>query len=96
MSAIFGPNVQIERRGPGRPRSIPPELFETILQLYKGGLGYRSIANHLRGLGINATFNSVRRLVKGQGAYAKLLVRADGFNHGSELGAALGGRKPQA
>ena len=27
------------RQGPGRPRSIPPELFETILQLYDGGFG---------------------------------------------------------
>ena len=77
-------------------RGGPEASLPSLLKLYKGGLGYRSIANHLRGLGINATFSSVRRLVKGQGAYAKLLVRADGFNHGSELGAALGGRKPQA
>ena len=56
---------------PGRPRTIPPEHFETVLQLYAAGRGYRSIANHLQGLVVNATFGSVRRLVKGEGAYAK-------------------------
>ena len=56
-------------RGPGRPRIIPPELFDTISQLYDSGLGYRRIANHLRSLGISATFSSVRRLIKGGGAY---------------------------
>lgn len=56
-------------RVPGRPRSIPTEHFETVLQLYAAGEGYRSIANHLRSLGISAAFSSVRRLVKGEGAY---------------------------
>ena len=55
----------------GRPRSIPPEAFDTVLQLYAAGHGYRSIANELSGLGIGATYSSVRRLVKGQGAYSK-------------------------
>ena len=59
-----------DRMGSGRPRSIPPEAFETILQLYAGGHGYRSIANELQGLGIRATYSSVRRLIKGQGAYS--------------------------
>ena len=58
-------------RAPGRPRSIPTEHFDTVLQLYAAGLGYRSIGNHLRGLGISTTFSSVRRLIKGQGAYAE-------------------------
>ena len=58
-------------RASGRPRSIPPEAFDTVLQLYAAGQGYRSIANELRGLGIAATYSSVRRLVKGQGAYEK-------------------------
>ena len=59
-----------DRMGSGRPRSIPPEAFETILQLYAGGHGYRRIANELRGLGISTTYSSVRRLVKGQGTYS--------------------------
>ena len=62
---------KVERRGPGRPRSIPPWAFETILTLYRGGQGYRSIANHLRTLGVNTTYSAVRRVIKGQGAYAR-------------------------
>ncbi len=54
---------------PGRPRAIPPELFVTVLALYEAGLGYRSIANRLNDQGIRATYSSVRRLVKGDGAY---------------------------
>ena len=57
-----------ERRGPGRPRSIPPEHFETVLQLYKGGLGYRSIANHLRDLGVGTTHTAVVSLIVAKGA----------------------------
>ena len=68
------------RRGAGQPRSIPPERFETILQLYTSGLGYRSIANHLRGLGVSTTYSAVRRLVKGEGAYAESPATAsDGY-----------------
>jgi hypothetical protein len=62
---------KVKRRGAGRPRSIPPEFFETILQLYKNGLGYRSITTHLRGVGVSTTYSAVRRLIKGQGAYAR-------------------------
>ena len=58
------------RQGPGRPRSIPPEFFETVLQLYAVGLGYRSITTHLRGLGVSTTHTAVRRMIKGEGAYA--------------------------
>ncbi len=54
---------------PGRPRAIPQELFVTVLALYEAGLGYRSIANRLNDQGIRATYSSVRRLVKGDGAY---------------------------
>ena len=60
-----------ERRGPGRPKSIPPEFFDTILQLYKTGLGDRSITTHLRGVGVSTTHTAVRRVIKGQGAYAR-------------------------
>lgn len=56
---------------PGRPRSIPPELFATILKLYSEGRGYRTITNHLEGLGIATTYTTVRRLILGLGAYAK-------------------------
>jgi len=59
---------------PGRPKSIPHELFETILQLYAQGYGYRSITRHLRGLGLGTTHTTVRRLLKGEGAYAKCRV----------------------
>ena len=69
----FTPDNQTNHNNhrPGRPRAIPMELFVTVLALYESGLGYRSIANHLRGLGISATFSSVRRLVKGEGTYAR-------------------------
>ena len=56
---------------PGRPRSIPGSLFDTVLQLYASGYGYRSIATHLRGLGMSTTHTTVRRLLKAEGAYAK-------------------------
>ena len=62
---------KVKSRGPGRPRSIAPEFFDTILQLYKNGLGYRSITTHLRGVGVSTTYSAVRRLIKGQGAYAR-------------------------
>lgn len=64
-------HTKVVRQGPGRPRSIPPEFFETVLQLYKSGLGYRSIANHLRRLGVDTTHTAVRRMIKGEGAYLR-------------------------
>ena len=67
----LGVHEKVKSRGPGRPKSIPPEFFETILTLYRGGQGYRSIANHLRTLGVSTTYSAVRRLIKGQGAYAR-------------------------
>ena len=60
-----------ERRGPGRPKSIPPEFFETILKLYKTGLGYRRITTHLRGVGVSTTHTAVRRGIQGEGAYMR-------------------------
>lgn len=59
----------VERRGPGRPRSIRPEHFDTILELFHSGLGYRSIANHLRAQGVSTAFSTVRRFLYGEGAY---------------------------
>ena len=67
---MIGTANSSRRRGPGRPRSIPPEHFDTILQLYDSGLGYRRIANHLRGLGVSTTFSAFRRFLLGEGAYA--------------------------
>ena len=63
-------------RAPGRPRSIPTEHFDTVLQLYAAGEGYRRIANRLMAMGISATWSSVRRLVKGEGAYTKCALCA--------------------
>jgi len=59
------------RLGPGRPRSIPQAYFETILQRYQGGHGYRRLATYLRSLGVSTTHTAVRRLIKGEGAYAE-------------------------
>ena len=75
----YTPEVQTghSNHRPGRPRAIPTEHFDTVLQLYAAGEGYRRIANHLRGLGISATFSSVRRLVKGHGAYAAAVAWVD-------------------
>ena len=61
----------INKRTAGRARSIPPEAFDMVWRLYIAGHGYRTIARELRGLGISVTYSSVRRLVKGQGAYQK-------------------------
>ena len=57
-------------RSPGRPRSIPPEHFGTVLTWYREGMGYMAISRDLRALGVDTTPSSVRRLVKGQGSYA--------------------------
>ena len=67
----LGVHEKAKSCGPGRPKSIPPEFFDTILQLYKTGLGYRSITTHLRGVGVSTTHTAVRRVIKGEGTYAK-------------------------
>ena len=59
------------RRGPGRPKAIPSESFDTVLQLYSQGLGYRSIANALWRRGVYTTHTTVRRLLMRQGACSK-------------------------
>jgi len=58
-------------RSAGRPRSIPDALFETVLQLYSMGYGYRSITTRLRALGVSTTHTTIRRLLLGLGAYAR-------------------------
>ena len=70
-SMTSGPDEQVARRGPRWPRSIPPEHFGTILQPYKGGLSYLSIANHLRGLGVGATHTTVSRVIESEEAYPR-------------------------
>ena len=52
-------------------RGGPESSLPSFLKLYKGGLGYRSIANHLRGLGVGTTHTAVRRTIKGEGAYLR-------------------------
>ena len=68
----LGVHEKVKSRRPGRPKSIPPEFFDTILQLYKTGLGYRSITTRLRGVGVSTTHTAVRRVIKGEGAYTRL------------------------
>ena len=54
----------------GRPRALPSEALERVLTLRRAGLGYRAIARELRRAGIDVNWATVRRAVKGQGAYA--------------------------
>ena len=61
----------VARRGPGRPQSIPQTYFETILQRYRQGDGYRRLATYLRSLGVSTTHTAVRRFIRGEGAYAE-------------------------
>ena len=48
-------------------RGGPEVSFPSLLKLYKGGLGYRSIANHLRCLGVGTSHTAVRGMIKGEG-----------------------------
>jgi len=66
-----GNQAMLGKRGPGRPQSIPQAYFETILQRYRQGDGYRRLATYLRSLGVSTTHTAVRRLIKGEGAYAE-------------------------
>jgi len=65
----------IVRRGPGRPQSIPQAYYETILQRYRQGDGYRRLATYLQGLGVSTSHTAVRRLIKGEGAYSRPISR---------------------
>ena len=70
-TAALPPEPHPSGRQGGRPKGIPPRLFATVLQLHHQGHGYRWIDNHLRTLGVSTTFSTVRRLVRGEGAYGQ-------------------------
>jgi len=52
-------------RKPGRPRVIPKELENDVVNLYELGYGYRAITRILRGpeYGIDVHFSSVRKVL---------------------------------
>ena len=53
----------------GRPPSIPPEAFGTLLRLRSKRHGYRRIADELMALGIDTSKSSVERFLKSQTPY---------------------------
>jgi hypothetical protein len=56
---------QQNARKAGRPRAIPDKLESIIIDLYKNGYGYRSIAGILRNdYQINSDFSTVKRALK--------------------------------
>ena len=57
------------KRSRGRPPAISSEHFGTVLSLRSEGKGYGAIAEHLGGLGVFVTRQTVKRMVKGKGAY---------------------------
>jgi hypothetical protein len=49
-------------RKPGRPRAIPPEAESVVVELFRLGYGYRSIARILRtDYRLNPDFSTVKR-----------------------------------
>jgi hypothetical protein len=57
--------VQSTVRKPGRPRAIPAELEQVLVDLYRLGYGYRAIATKLRNeYHINPDFSTVKRYLK--------------------------------
>jgi len=56
--------LPVVTRKPGRPRKLPKQVQETIIELYNRGYGYRSIAKILLGINIETHWSTVRRLVK--------------------------------
>ena len=57
--------VQPTVRKPGRPRAIPVELEQVLVELYRLGYGYRAIATILRNeYHINPDFSTVKRGLK--------------------------------
>jgi len=53
----------------GRPRSIPPSYFVTVLRLRLNGLGFRAIAKELNRQGVVTSHGSVERFIKRQKPY---------------------------
>jgi hypothetical protein len=60
-----------DKRRVGRPRSLPPETLQRVLQLHELGEGYRTIVRLLGESGVDASIWSVRRAVLGLGAYQR-------------------------
>ena len=59
------------KRTGGRPKSLPPQALQRVLQLHESGLGYRRITGVLRASGITTTPWSVRRAVLGLAPYER-------------------------
>jgi hypothetical protein len=62
----------VERRKPGRPKTITEGLIPVVLSMYEGGLGYRAITRELTKYGVLASFSSVRRVIKQNSNQASL------------------------
>jgi hypothetical protein len=60
----FEVNSPPKERKPGRPLAIAPELEPIVVELYRRGYGYRSIARVLREeYGASPSFTTVKRLL---------------------------------
>lgn len=51
----------------GGPELSLPSIFTLFCNYIRAALGYRSTANHLRGLGVGTTHTAVRGMIKGEG-----------------------------
>ena len=54
----------IKERKPGRPRTIPEELEDEVISIYRQGFGYRTTAHELEKKDIYVNWCAVRRLIK--------------------------------
>lgn len=68
-------------RKPGRPRAIPTEMEQVLIDLYRLGYGYRAIARILRNeYHINPDFSTVKKALKRlgilphHGSHAKIVT----------------------
>ena len=64
---LFEPSPNRVTRG--RRRSIPPQMWPKVFELYAQGLGYRRVANALILLKIGTSKSSVERLLKRRPPY---------------------------
>jgi hypothetical protein len=58
----------------GRPRSLSAQALQRVLTLHAIGLGYRAIAEDLGRAGIDVSWSTVRRAVKGWPHYDLIRV----------------------
>ena len=62
MVMVMVTEILKKARKPVRPRAIPGEIENAVVELYRSGLGYRAIARILRNeYGLNPHFSSVRK-----------------------------------